>query len=198
MEMGISSRRLRSMLKRLKPVPWSIYLKRKPRRRGALFTMPNVENIEFIRLAQQIIAAHFPQTNKSLSQVRCQFFQGLPDAETRNALGDIFDTTRDFYSSLCYGADSYVSGRDPDIEEFFPCWEIGVSGDSPLAALNKKRFRKSDPIWNDIFPPITFGDTAYISNSEGRKSKQPSGLPERVCNPIDFLNAKTGPWWWPF
>ena len=198
MQMGISPRRLRSMLKRLKPTPWSAYLGQPPKRRGRLFTMPDVEDLRVIRLAQQAIVRNIYRRDGSDSAARITFKELLADAGDRAAPAEKFDRTYAFYHRLCDGANDYTTGRDPDLEKRFPCWEIGAGEDSPLAALNRKRYRKSDPVWNHIFPPLGFGDNAWLEDSDGRQTKAPASLPERLCNPVDFLRAMNAPWWWPF
>lgn len=198
MRVGISPRRLRSMLKRLKPTPWPIYLKQKPKRRGRLFTMPSVEDPRILRLAQRVIVRHIYCRDGSDSAARTAFKELLTIGDDRAGLGEKFDCTLAYYRGLCNGANEYVTGRDPDIEKRFPCWEIGTDKGSPIAVLNRKRYRKSDRIWNEIFPPLGFGDNAWIEDSDGRQTKAPAAIPERLCNPLDFLRAMNAPWWWPF
>ena len=50
----------------------------------------------------------------------------------------------------------YEVSRDPDIEERWPAWRY-ITGPNPRpahAALNGRVFRKDDPIWQRIFPPL--------------------------------------------
>lgn len=197
MRVGISLRRLRSMLRHLRPVPWSVYVNQTPRRRGGLFAVPGVEELQVVRVAHLTVVRNIYR-NKGAAYIRLEFLKQLSGTGDIAALGAAFDRAFNFYLALCAGANEYETGNDPDIEEAFPCWEISAGGDSPLAALDGKRYRKSDPIWNEIFPPVDFGDSARISESEGRKCKPPAAIPQRVCNPIDFLRASRSPWWWPF
>ncbi len=186
------------MLKRLRPIPWSAYLGQTPKQRGRLFTMPDVEDSRVIGLAQQVIVRHIYRRDGSDSAARIAFKELLSDDDDRTGLGKKFDCTYTFYRRLCDGANDYTTGRDSDLEKRFPCWEIGAGEDSPLATLNRKRYRKSDPIWNDIFPPLNFADDAWLEESNGRQTKAPVALPQRLCNPVDFLRAMNTPWWWPF
>lgn len=71
----------------------------------------------------------------------------------------------------------YQAGRDPDIEERFPCWRyLGSTALMPRedhAQLAGKVFRKDDPIWRRIFPPSKFGCKCSVEDCDDPPSDPP-------------------------
>ena len=69
----------------------------------------------------------------------------------------------------------YQAGRDPDIEERFPCWRyIGSTSKNPRdshAKYNGMVFRKDDPVWHRIFPPWDFGCKCSVEDCDDEPSK---------------------------
>ena len=69
----------------------------------------------------------------------------------------------------------YQAGRDPDIEERFPCWRyIGSTSKNPRdshAKYNGMVFRKDDPVWHRIFPPWDFGCKCSVEDCDDETSK---------------------------
>ena len=74
----------------------------------------------------------------------------------------------------------YQAGRDPDIEERFPCWRyIGSAAFVPRedhARLVGKVYLKSDPIWHRIFPPSAFGCKCSVEDCDDPPDKPPRNI----------------------
>jgi len=90
----------------------------------------------------------------------------------------------------------YQAGRDPDIEERFPCWRyLGSTALVPRedhARLIGKVFLKSDPIWRRIFPPSKFGCKCSVEDCDDTPDKPPRDLEPAEggysFNPADAFN----------
>ena len=188
---------MRSAIKRLNPVAWSVYLNKEPVERGGLFSIPEVEDTEIIKIGHAVTVKYFLNRTMSLSEPRIEFMRQV-EASFYIEHRENFEKTFWFYTSLCLCADNFLLGHDPDIKERFPCWKISADSSSPLGRLDGKRFMKDNPIWDQIYPPINFDDNGRVEDSDGRQMKQPKKLPVKLCNPVDFLNALNShrkSWW---
>lgn len=71
----------------------------------------------------------------------------------------------------------YQAGRDPDIEERFPCWRyIGSTAMNPRDSHAKYAghvYRKSDPVWHRIFPPSDFGCKCSVEDCDDPAEESP-------------------------
>ena len=80
----------------------------------------------------------------------------------------------------------YQAGRDPDIEERFPCWRyIGSTAANPRdshARYAGHVYRKSDPVWHRIFPPSDFGCKCTVEDCDD---------PAEIA-PTDIEDAESG------
>lgn len=74
----------------------------------------------------------------------------------------------------------YQAGRDPDIEERFPCWRyVGSTATSPRdshARFVGHVYRKSDPIWHKIFPPSDFGCKCSVEDCDDPAETAPTNI----------------------
>ena len=74
----------------------------------------------------------------------------------------------------------YQAGRDPDIEERFPCWRyIGSTAANPRdshARYAGHVYRKSDPVWHRIFPPSDFGCKCSVEDCDDPAETAPTDI----------------------
>ena len=74
----------------------------------------------------------------------------------------------------------YQAGRDPDIEERFPCWRyIGSKAANPRdshARFAGHVYRKSDPVWHRIFPPSDFGCKCSVEDCDDPPETAPTDV----------------------
>jgi hypothetical protein len=81
-------------------------------------------------------------------------------------------------AAMAAGVGRYQVGRDPDVEERWPCWRY-ITGPNPRdahLALDGRVFLKSDPVWHRIYPPWEFNCNCDVEDAE---------LPEKGADRID-------------
>lgn len=172
------------IFKNLKPIIYQQFIQLDPIERAKHFTLPEINDLQIIRTAHQIMAYYNWQANIA----NCRYEFRLRTGGNQKT-AESFEQAYHFYSSLICGADDLLFALDPDIINRFPNFKIDKSY---CLECNSVIFSKQNFNALRLIPPNHWGCKAWWEDSEEkctRNKLNSTGSIKYICNPFDLLIA---------